>query len=257
MPPMRRMNPIVVCLVATFALPLGCKDEPAPLQPPSEPEPAATGSSTELTESDKVKLMEQHYELAIVAHDQLIRGNLREFRSKLSSLAAEELPSHAPSNWTARHQLMRDAAKRAADADDVEAAGRGMASVLQACGTCHSVHVQGPIYGKPEAPKGTNPLKTKMLNHQWATERLWEGVTGPRDDSWARGAKALAETQTFADDDQVAASLRELESALRAQGKEATKVTNLPKRAELYGRLLAGCAKCHDEAKVPFEGKAP
>jgi len=229
---------------------------PSQSSAPSSGAPSSSAATeAEFTEADKVALMESHYQPAILAHDMLIRGDLKAFQSKLSALAKQELPGNAPASWKPNHQLMRDAARDAAKAANFEQAGSGMASVVQTCGVCHAGNVKGPVYGSPKLPKGETPTKTKMRSHQWATERLWEGVTGPWDDAWKRGASALTKSDVFSGD-HVDPELRELEAALRTLGEEATKASDLPERAQVYGRLLVACGNCHAKAKVTFEEKA-
>lgn len=246
--------PLVLLAVAC-----GCRSETEKSQTKSSPGAGAT--EKRFTEVDKVRLMESHYVAAIAAQDLLIRNRLEEFRAKLAELAATELPSNAPAGWAPLHQRMRDAAARAAaesnlaeTAAGLERAGAVMAAVVEACGVCHSSLSTGPVYQKPEPATADNPVHATMRKHQWSTERLWEGVTGPLDEAWERGALAVAETELFTAAD-TSASLREREAAMRALGKEAGAAATLGDRAKFYGRLLASCAGCHDEAKVVLKDR--
>lgn len=224
---------------------------------PSERNEAPATNDERFTESDRVALMESHYRPAIEAHDMLIRDHLDAFRSNLQALATEALPSQAPESWKARHESMREKAKLAATASNLDEAAAGLASVVEVCGLCHAALLNGPVYQEPAPEEGASAVQNVMLRHQWATERLWEGVTGPWDDAWKRGADELIGTAVFATGDARATQLHELEEELRAVGRRARQAANLSERAQLYGQLLAGCARCHREANVPFEAKSP
>jgi cytochrome c553 len=226
----------------------GCDKKPAP--------EGAAPSASQFTEVDKVALMEKHYQSAIAAHDALIRGDLPAFRERVAALSTQALPPNAPAGWKAPHDRLLALAKEASSADDVPKAAASMASVVEACGSCHASQSQGPVYRKPHPSWSDTELKTKMLGHQWATERLWEGVTGPWDDAWRRGAAEVARTRLFPEDAGVGQTLRDQEAALRAVGDEAAKATELGARAKIYGRLLGGCADCHRAARVEFKGRS-
>ena len=209
-----------------------------PVAPP--PPPAKPADTFHL--SDKVALMERHYIAAIAAHDALIRGDTAAMRRHLAELSAQALPANAPDSWKPLHAQMRKAAT-SGQQDDPSAA---MAWVVNACGQCHQAFDQGPRYRKPLAPKGETQLQTDMLRHQWATERLWEGVTKPWDDAWIRGAAAMAKVNVFSQYKGVVSdALRSQEATLRRLGVEAGHTQGLAGRARLYGSMLATCAGCH------------
>lgn len=202
-----------------------------------------------------VASMEAHYGLVILAHDALIHGDLDAFRAQLARAAEQQLPPSAPAAWGPYHEPLRAAAGSGAEAEDLEQAAHALAEVVRACGTCHAALDAGPVYPAPAPGDGETVVETAMLDHQWATERLWEGVTGPWDGAWQRGADALAETRVFGDLGEgvtLADALREREEALRAIGREAKTTDGLDARAALYGRLLATCGDCHLEAGVEF-----
>jgi len=220
---------------------------------PSEQAPAAEAP---LTEVEMVALMEGHYGSAIAAHDALIRGDLETLRSHMSEIPERTLPAAAPESWRSHERRLHDAARAAASASTLEVAGRALAAVAGACGACHQAVALGDIYRKPEPPRGDSDLETAMLKHQWATERLWEGITGPWDDAWTRGAAALAGSPVFTSEEgegerlPVSAGLHARATAMREMGGTALTTTGLAERAEVYGRLLETCAACHLGAGV-------
>jgi hypothetical protein len=90
-----------------------------------------------------------------------------------------------------------------------------------------------------------------MQRHQWAMDRLWEGLIGPSDAAWTRGTAELAEEALHAADlsDSVTASeANELENIAREVhelGAAGVGLTSLNDRSQVYGRILGLCADCH------------
>jgi len=207
--------------------------------------------ATKPTEAEMGAVMEGHYEVAILSHDALIQGDLEKMRRRLARIVKQELPARAPKSWRSLHARLHEAARGASRISSLESAGSVMGDVAEACGTCHAALGVGNIYFWPAPPDEDDKLKTAMRTHQWATERLWEGVTGPFEEAWPRGAEALADIRLFADDDDtVKISLRAREAKLRKMGRKAKEATGLHERALIYGRLLTTCAGCHQEAGV-------
>ena len=208
--------------------------------------------ATKPTEVEMGAVMERHYEVAILSHDALIQGDLEKMRRRLLRIVKQELPASAPKSWRPRHARLHEAARSASGISSMESAGSVMGDVAEACGACHAALGVGNIYFWPAPPDEDDKFKTAMRTHQWATERLWEGVTGPFEEAWPRGAEALADIRLFEDDgdDTVKSSLRAREGKLREMGRKAKAATGLHERALIYGRLLTTCAGCHKEAGV-------
>ncbi len=221
--------------------------------PESEP-----SSPTGLSEVEMVAVMEAHYNAAIAGHDALIRGDLETLHRRLAELETQALPPAAPQSWEPYQAQLREAARGAAAVTSVNTAGPVMAAVAEACGSCHAAVQAGKIYFWPAPPEGEDKLETAMRTHQWATERLWEGVTGPFDAAWERGAAALAEAQVFgAEGEAVESGLRAREAALQELGRSAQATIGLHERALVYGRLLSTCAECHRAAGVTIQDAKP
>lgn len=245
----------LVIVLALGLTAVGCKDDAARKAPEAkkaaEEAPESKPESAEpakLKEIDMNALMERHYTAAIAAHDALIRGDLGTLRAQLTTLGHTELPEGAPPAWEPFHQQLKMAGAAAGNVADAAGAAAAMGAVAEQCGTCHA-GVGGKVeYGQPLPPEAT------MQSHQWATERLWEGITGPRPDSWERGTKLLADSKVFP---QGAPSpeLTALEEAFQTMAKEAQAAEGLKARGLSYGKLLATCASCHQQAKVPFDAK--
>lgn len=234
---------------------VACKPSPEDAPPAAEEEPEG------LTEVERVALMEGHYTTAISAHDALIRGDLDAVRYHLLRLEGQVLPRQAPDSWGPFNQRMREAAGGISGVSEIEGAAPVMAGVVEACGVCHMTVELGDVYRRPLFPEGSG-LEVAMRGHQWASERLWEGVTGPWDYSWNLGAQELLETDVFQRAaDQRSDSLVEQEALVRGIAQSALDTADLHERAEIYGRLLTTCAACHRQVGVTFDvdpsGSAP
>jgi cytochrome c553 len=239
---------------------LGCGsgDEASAPTPSLEPDAAAEArqSREEPTKVEKVASMEAHYGVAIIAHDALIRGDLPTFRAALIEVSQQELPPGSDPGWHALQDKLQAAAAVAGRTQELPAAAAQMGVVVQSCGTCHVALGLGPLYPAPAPPEGDDPIETAMLEHQWVTERLWEGVTGPWDNAWERGATALANMRIAGDDVDsfiLTDAVQQQEDALRALGSDAQAATSLDDRAAVYGRALATCGGCHQSFGVRFD----
>ena len=210
-----------------------------------------------LTEVEMVAAMENHYTLAIEAHDALIRGDLAGVRMQLKKLSAARLPGNAPQRWLPLQGQLRSAALRGAEAGNLAAAASGLAAVAESCGNCHTALITGSRYPAPGQPDSTTEVESKMQTHQWASERLWEGITGPWDHAWKRGTALLASADVF--QDEVSQDMKLREAALRRKAAEAGEATTHQDRARLYGELLIVCAACHQkaDARIPLKHKPP
>ena len=89
-----------------------------------------------------------------------------------------------------------------------------------------------------------------MQRHQWAADRMWEGLIGPSDLSWSRGGNLLFESPLHpealdagASDDATLTMARRIHQL----AANATTVSDPAGKAEIYAEFLANCAACHTE----------
>jgi hypothetical protein len=88
-----------------------------------------------------------------------------------------------------------------------------------------------------------------MRRHQWAAERLWDGLVVPSDEAWKWGATSLSEAplapEQLTPGKSPVPKVGELAQAVHAIARQATEVERVDVRADLYGDVLATCAECH------------
>jgi cytochrome c553 len=205
------------------------------------------------TNVEMVAAMEVHYTSAILAHDALIEGDLDKFRSRMAELESHDLPAGSPESWKPFETRLYTSAGWASQATDLDSAANKMAAVAAACGACHEGTGRGPVYPAPPIGGVSDVTKAEMRRHEWAVLMLWDGVTGPSDYAWSRGAEGLADTRIFGEgesEDEVVQSWLAREATLRRLGEEAKSATSGPDRAVLYGLMLATCGDCHQAFDV-------
>ena len=93
-----------------------------------------------------------------------------------------------------------------------------------------------------------------MLRHLWAADRMWEGLVGPSEEAWMAGAKAMAETEPALArafrSSATAQVAEELLGEINLLATEALNAYDLGLRADVYGRLLGTCNRCHSSGRI-------
>ncbi len=193
-----------------------------------------------------------HFAIVTWGRDAVINGELEALRDPMNALARYDYAKIAPGGWMANVAQIQETAKLTASATSLEHAASGIAALARACGDCHQQKGKGPKFDLVAAEKaGANAtavdtFRERMQRHIWATDRMWEGVTGPSDSAWNAGAHALVNLPTEIPSSRpvapavIAALLR-----VRELGTSAEEATTPSQRADVYGELLGTCASCH------------
>ena len=157
-------------------------------------------------------------------------------------------PSTDPgmAQWEVQSKRVIVAAVELTKAPDIDSACRSEARVAEACAECHAHTQTLPMFAAtPAVPADFSTIETKMARHQWAVDRLWEGMVGASEGPWYAGLEVLATTPVpWAPADDAAGRakhLRELASAAQAKRTSDT----LHDRAVSYGEIMITCANCH------------
>ena len=144
--------------------------------------------------------MESHYSVVVLAQDALVLGDVERFGSLLAIVADQPLSDGIPPHWRPFYVQLKAAARQGAGVADLDAAASAFAHVVLSCGSCHGALGMGPMESVyPARPRAENDVvEAAMRDHGWASQRLWEGIIGPQNDAWKRGARALATQEVFA-----------------------------------------------------------
>jgi hypothetical protein len=178
---------------------------------------------------------------------QLVAGNLAAARVR-AHLLGMPTPDRGLEPWTSDSAQLSEAARDLAASPGVDEACRRAARVALACASCHARTTQLVLYGAPPAlPVEDGTARTRMARHQWAVDRLWEGMVAGSLRPWRLGLDVLAVTPLpFSDRPgapRFAQRLHDLarEALIDLESGSET----LPGRAHAYGEMLVTCAACH------------
>lgn len=256
---MSRTISISLALMACIGF-SSCKSEqPEPTRtvaPLKSPPPAAPASAEEAPQTPTVHAhMQEHYDKAQLMKQSLIVGNLVAYRQAAAWLAEHELPATAPDNWKERGGVMQEAAKAGRDAVDVRSAAEALGRVGTACAACHK-ELGRPGLPAGEPPGGGSGAALHMARHQWAADRLWDGLIVPSDPLWIKGAEVMADAPLVPGElepgQSVAPSVAELATNVHAQAHAARGVPEA-RRGAAYAEFLVTCASCHESLNLELK----
>jgi cytochrome c553 len=180
-------------------------------------------------------------------------GDLAAARREAGVVAKLDEPDLLPA-WRPYVDQIRASAAQIELAESLVAAAKTSALLGRRCAQCHDAAGAKIVFPKQAPPPSGPKLGSYMASHQWATERLWEGLVGPSNERWLEGARALAlaPLAIVAEGDlppDLAVGDDVARIRLLARRAQAAKAQD--DRAALYGDLLATCAGCHATIRDP------
>lgn len=190
-----------------------------------------------------VEHMHEHYDAVVRIQTAVIAGSLEATREPARWLVEHPAPEGIPAEWQIHVEAMRDAARAALDARDLTAAANATSRLGAACGSCHEANNIAVEFESVDSPSDDDDSRSHMQRHQWAADRMWEGLIGPSGWAWSRGGNLLFESplrHESLDDERQTMARR-----IHQLAANATAVTSLDEKAEIYGEFLANCAACH------------
>ncbi len=174
----------------------------------------------------------------------IVASKLDDVRAAARTIASLDEPDVLPI-WQPYFLAVQRAARDLEAADDIVGAARLAGELGRQCASCHqAIDARIAFRGSPKPDAGPR-LQATMAAHHWAVARMWEGLIGPNNERWIAGAKALQRAPlTFV------AESGELGIAndvvlIRLYARRAADTKSNDERAELFGRLLGTCARCH------------
>lgn len=189
--------------------------------------------------------MHQRFAASRALHAAISLGDLDRAHAEARLIADLDEPRVLP-EWRPYVDGIRGAAAEIAKTGDTVAAARTFAALGLRCAACHrAVPAARPVFPAIGDPAGTPKLPAQMASHQWAAERLWEGLIGPSDERWRRGARELAGARVTIAADGGPLGIADDMARVQLLARRATKLDAPDARAALYGDLLATCAHCH------------
>ena len=211
-----------------------------PAESAAPPPAAAAAAKTYMTD---------HYSRVTTIQEAVIRGDLDVAREPARWIAEHQELAGLPAAVQPQVDGMKNAAKAVGEAADLKSAASATATMAVACGKCHAAMRIQPTLApvaqtvKPESP--ANP----MQDHLRAMDLLYDGLIGPSDESWTKGAEALKVSPLTAKeppkDPKLAEEMQAQETRIHALADRARQSTDLAARAAIYGEFIASCTGCH------------
>jgi len=244
------------------ALLLACQQQPEPpaaassaapsaapmsSSPPPIP-PAVAAPSTPAIPA----LMTEHYGKTVEMKAAVIRGDLAAFKQAAQALAEHPIEGTLAADWKTHLERMRDAAVVGRDATEIQTAADALAATGRTCAGCHAQ------LGKPKLELGAPPAEGSgasfhMARHQWAADRMWEGLMAPSDDAWVKGCEVMADAplhqEAMTGPKSVSARVTELAAQAHTLANRA-RTAPVQDRGTHYSAFLATCTACHTELGV-------
>lgn len=190
--------------------------------------------------------MQDHWEAGQELWAAMAEGDLASARTAAGRIAdVTEVQGLA---WDAGPYLrqMRREAENVQRASDFGVAALATGRLAVTCGSCHSRVEDGPRPpGVSTAPADDQDTQEHMLQHQWAMDRMWEGLVVPSPDRWRAGARILADHKVSAAGLDESVGL--LAARVHEQGQQALDDRSPAARGDRFGRILSDCAACHAE----------
>jgi hypothetical protein len=189
--------------------------------------------------------MAEHFSRTASVKKAVIAGDLQASKEDAEWMAKHDFS--VPDSWRPHVQAMQAAAQRVVDATDTATAARATADMGQVCGSCHRTH-GGPKFEVGSPPAEGSGAATQMLRHQWAADRMWEGLIGPSEAAWVKGSEALGGAILIKKglEKSVPPEVESLARKIHDLGEKSRSAAP-GDRAALYGEFLGTCAECHSK----------
>jgi cytochrome c553 len=194
--------------------------------------------------------MQAQYDAILKIQSAVIAGSLDGARQPAEWLAGSASPAGLPDGAEAQMDAMRAAAADVAKAGDLLAAADATARLGMACGNCHVANEANVEFAMPDRPDNKEKKGPHMQRHQWAADRMWEGIVAPSDYSWSRGANILFESPLRDKDLHKDEAATQMARRIHQLAANATTRSKIEDRAEIYGEFLGNCAACHQTLSV-------
>lgn len=180
----------------------------------------------------------------------IIAGKLEDAREPALWLADSETVAGLPANFEPFIAQMKAYARHVIMAEDLVSAAESVSKMAKTCGNCHSVNGVDLEFGYDRLPReDVEDVVTHMQRHQWAADRLWDGLIGPSDNAWNRGVDMLIDVPLASEDVTTASEhypkLSGITRRIHALGGIGTETVTPEARSELFGEVLGLCAGCH------------
>lgn len=235
----------VLVITAPLALLAAGRSKPAePLAAqPAVEQPAAQAPAAPT--ADVKSHMDDHFARVREIEEAVIRGDLDAAKAPARWIADHQESAGLPAGAAPQIAAMKTAAAAVANAKDVPAAASGAASLVTACGDCHTASKVTPTLPAAVMPAAKDGKAAHMASHQHAVDLMYRGLVAPSDRDWKKGAEALKAAPLGGKALPEAKDAIAAEAKVHALAERALKAADRPAKAAVYGDVIGGCASCH------------
>lgn len=212
--------------------------------------PTAQAEPAEFERPDMVRYhMRQHFNDLRTIEKLLLAGELDAAKA-LAYMLTLPISDPGMARWTAENRSVALIASELSRVRTIDEGLRTEARIGEACAGCHVATGRQPIFATPShAPREQPTVEAQMARHQWAVDRLWEGLVAGSDTHWRAGLYVVAMTpppfaKLTAAPKRAAALQKLARKALETYEKDPP-----AERARQYGELLVTCAGCHKQLR--------
>jgi mono/diheme cytochrome c family protein len=242
----RSRSQLIALLVLPLLVTAGCGGAQ---QPPAEQARPAEQAAPAVAAADVAKHMHEHLARVTPMQEAVIRGDMEAAVEPARWIADHQPTAGLPAGQEAVLADMKKSAAVVAEAKDFGNAATATAMVVSYCGACHAAAKVSPAIPEPAKPLTEDPLVAHMLEHQWATDLLYQGLVMPSEERWQKGLAAMAGTplseKDLPKDTRLTKEIVALEKNVHEMAAKAKTATDLGTKVAFYGEYLAGCAGCH------------
>jgi hypothetical protein len=211
------------------------------------PEPDVDDPPSRPADTTRMR-MQAHFEDLRAIERLILAGDLDQARERATAIVFDRGESELPA-WAPHIARMREAASALSRSGSLLDACRAETRLARECATCHEASGAMPTFLVPPAPPEEATVAARMARHQWAADRLWEGMIGLSDQSWHDGLAVLADaplpTSAIADDRARFPLIVRYVRDLRRTARRGVAARTPSTRAAAYADLLVVCSGCH------------
>lgn len=192
--------------------------------------------------------MREHFTRVHEVEAAVIRGDLESVKAPAEWLASHDPSKELDKASASQVATMREAARRAADAKDLQTAAAATSAMLAACGDCHRAAGARPAPAVPDPPTIGGTVG-HMLEHQRAVDQMADGLIIPSASLWMKGAEELKgaplRTGQLPRDQKLTREIAAAEDRVHVLADQAGRATEEQARVNAYAQIIATCAQCH------------
>jgi cytochrome c553 len=185
-----------------------------------------------------------------------VEGDLGRFTRAAIYIAENDIGPSAPETWKPYATALQQAAEQGRHAKSIEAAAAAVGQLGARCADCHRA-LGGPKFTLGEPPVQRAGVDAHMDRHQWAADRMWDGLIASATPVWIKGAEVMADARLTAE--QVAPETPDIDAIARRVHFQANAARLLPEQqwGKAYGEFIATCALCHEKTGVAGRAEKP